>query len=575
MPHGRGRDAAGDMSHLVAGRYESQAELGRGGMGIVYRALDRSLGRTVALKQLTPALAQDEAFRTRFAREAMALARVRHPNVVVIHDIGEHEGAPWFTMDLCRGGSLWDIIQDEPLVTERTRPVAIDVADALTAIHAAGLVHRDLKPENILRDGQRWMVSDFGIVRDASATGTALTETGFLIGTPEYWAPEYLDDAAPTAAADMYSLGCVLYRALTGDPPYRAENRLRIAMMHATETVPTLPAEVREADPELAALVEDLLAKNPTARPSAGEALGRLGRTAQAATLLDDRPEATPGTVMADPATLAALTAPAETQAEDVADTGMASTVLASEVDPTGILPQPTRTRRTGLVVAGALAGAVIVGVLVATAIIGSSQDTDGSAGAAGSPQTPQGAQERLDATPAGDQLDDPPRFRLADIAAHTLLLSTRESTPGQRCFGPGGRASLTIGGRTHRAGIIQCGQRSEDNPNASGTYRFSALPGGSRLVGFSAQVGVDQGSARSQRSSAAEFAVFFGPYELCRATVSDGRSALCQASGLDVPAEEGPLSIQQVVYPNTFTTGQGIWAGLVRPTLTVRERVR
>ena len=343
-------------------------------MGVVYRALDCLLGRTVALKQLAPTLAQDEAFRARFMREAKALGRLRHPNVVAIHDIGEHAGAPWFTMDLCRGGSLRDAIRGGPLACERVRPVAIDVADALTAIHGAGLVHRDLKPENILRDGQRWMLSDFGIVRDASSADTNLTDTGFLIGTPEYWAPEYLDNAAPTPAADMYSLGCVLYCALVGSPPYLSENRLRIAIMHATEPVPSLPDHARATDSALAELVEELLAKDPTVRPTARDVLARIAPAGQATTVLGgvEIPWSTAGSE-------STVVGPAEStnskQTQRAAETSRISvgasstTVPAAEGDTAATLRRSVPNLRVWLVSVSLIVVVIAAGIIVGAVV--------------------------------------------------------------------------------------------------------------------------------------------------------------------------------------------------------------
>lgn len=541
------------MGRVIADRYELQSEIGRGGMGVVHQALDRSLNRTVALKELAPVLAEDELFRIRFAREARALARMRHPNIVAIHDIGEQDGRPWFVMDLCSGGSLEDLLDDGPLDAKRIRAVAADVADALESIHGAGLVHRDVKPANILRDGSRWVLSDFGVVHEDSG-GATLTQTGFVVGTPEYWAPEYIGDSPASRPSDLYSLGCVLYRAFVGHPPFQAENSLKVALMHVTDSVPPLPAEVGTADPELSALIAELLAKDPESRPTAADVLRRLGRPPQAATLLYD-PRQVPEHPHTAPST-AIPSAPA------------AATVLSSEVDPTNVVRRPRRWSRRMIVVALGSVG-VAAAIVAVTIVLWPSEEV--------TPEPEVAAAAPSEATRAPREVTEvlePPRFQRRRITLAKLGQVGGDAMHGQRCFGPGGRASLTIGGRTVTTNIFQCGQRSEDDPEASGSYTFAGLPRGARLIGFRAEVGVDQGSARSQRTSAAEFVVLFGDMELCRATVADGRSSICSASGLDLPSDEGRLRIVQAVYPNTHERGQGIWAGVVDGSVEIRQQV-
>lgn len=252
-------------TRLIAGRYELSDELGRGGMGVVYRARDLQLGRTVAIKLISPLVAAEEDLRRRFLREAHALARVHHPGVVTIHDSGTDSDQPWLAMELCEGGSLADRLQSGPLPSQDVRSLLHQVAAALGAIHHAGIVHRDLKPANILRDSERWLIGDFGI---AAATGeSTITRTGMVMGTPEYWAPELVSEDTPVGPeSDVYSLGCVLFHALTGAPPYRASNPLRTGLMHVSEPVPTIPDAFR-SDGDLVVLIERMLQKAPSDRP--------------------------------------------------------------------------------------------------------------------------------------------------------------------------------------------------------------------------------------------------------------------------------------------------------------------
>jgi eukaryotic-like serine/threonine-protein kinase len=268
----------------VTDRYAIGPELGRGGMGVVHHAVDRETGHRVALKRLAGGHAGDRGFRARFAREVRAMARVASPNVVGIHRSGEDAHGPWFAMDYCAGGSLADRLRHGPMAPSEVRALADDLIAALSAIHTAGLIHRDVKPQNILRDGMRWRVSDFGIALDLTGDNT-MTQAGMIIGTPDYLAPENSRDEPVGPQADLYTLGAVLHHALTGAPPYRADSALRLAVLHATAPAPVLPAQMRSADAALARLVEELLRKDPSTRPTAAEARRRLSPDDGAPTL--------------------------------------------------------------------------------------------------------------------------------------------------------------------------------------------------------------------------------------------------------------------------------------------------
>ncbi len=285
------------MNGDAADRYAIGAPLGRGGMGVVCHAVDRATGRTVALKRLAMGHGDEDGFRARFTREVRAMARIHHPNVVGIHASGEDAAGPWFAMDLCEGGSLADRLRAGPLSPADARALVGDVLAALAAIHGAGLIHRDVKPANILRDGNRWRVSDFGIVRDTTGA-TTVTQAGMILGTPDYLAPEHLRESPVGPGVDLYALGAVLHHALTGAPPYRADTALRLAMLHATAPAPILPEAIRAADPGLATLVDGLLRKDPGDRPTIGAARRLLGRPTDAPTPIET---AAPGSSPATP----------------------------------------------------------------------------------------------------------------------------------------------------------------------------------------------------------------------------------------------------------------------------------
>ena len=257
---------------VLAGRYELGAVLGRGGMAEVRAGWDRRLGRAVAVKTLLPELAEQPAIRRRFEGEARAAARLAHPNAVAVFDVGDERGVPFIVMEEVIGPTLEQEMATGPLDAERVRRLGQEVLAALGAAHAAGLVHRDVKPGNILMaaDGSA-KVADFGIAKavaddEGTATRMDLTTTGQLLGTVAYMAPEQLAGRPATVQSDLYSVGVVLYEALTGARPFAAPTP--IAMVRAIDQATPVPlAECRpELDGSLAEVVERAMAKEPDQR---------------------------------------------------------------------------------------------------------------------------------------------------------------------------------------------------------------------------------------------------------------------------------------------------------------------
>lgn len=249
------------------GNYEVLRELGRGGMGVVYRAHEASLNRPVALKVLAPQLASDPAFAQRFLREARAAAGLNHPNVVTVYAVGEHEGSPYIAMEYIRGESLADRI-------ERTGRLSVDeavaittaVAGALAAAHRQGLIHRDVKPQNIMLDDTgRPRLLDFGLVK-ATEGNTALTETGVQLGTPQYMAPEQVQGKPVDGRTDIFALGVVLFEMLTGRAPFQASTPMAVMYQITHEPLPPLRQVCPDVSPALAQLVTNMTAKSPTGR---------------------------------------------------------------------------------------------------------------------------------------------------------------------------------------------------------------------------------------------------------------------------------------------------------------------
>ncbi len=254
----------------LAGRYELEERIGRGGMGEVWRATDTVLGRQVAVKTVDLRAMPDQSGARRFEREAMATAGMSHANVVTVHDSGVEDDTAYLVMELLPGPSLADRLRQGPLPVEEVEQVGRQVAAALDAAHARGLVHRDIKPANLVyaADG-RVRVVDFGITQlgDTSSAQT-LTATHTVMGTAEYLAPEQAMGGRVDGRADLYALGCVLFALLAGHPPFRGATAVATMMMHGGDPVP----DVRELRPDtpawLAGLVTALLAKDPADRPA-------------------------------------------------------------------------------------------------------------------------------------------------------------------------------------------------------------------------------------------------------------------------------------------------------------------
>ena len=266
----------------LAGRYELAEVIGRGGMGTVYRATDVTLQRTVAVKVLAAALADEDASHVaRFEREARAAASLSHPGVVTVYDSGVDGATRFIVMEYVEGRGLDAIVRDEGRL-EPDRAVAIieRVADALGAAHAAGIVHRDIKPANVMvaADGTV-KVLDFGIAR--ALGGASLTQTAAVVGTAAYMSPEQAVGGSADERSDVYSLGCVLYAMLAGGPPFVGDIDAAILHQHVNVEPPPLHAENRLVPPALGALVVQMLAKAPDERPqSVAEVRARLAEVA-------------------------------------------------------------------------------------------------------------------------------------------------------------------------------------------------------------------------------------------------------------------------------------------------------
>jgi len=271
------RPGAVDGRHL-GGRYRMGAPLAAGGMGEVWVARDPLLDRPVAVKVLGGALAGDGRAAERLRREARAAARLDHPNIARVLDLGEHDGRPYLVMELLEGESLAGRIDRAgPMAPGEAARVVAAVADALQAAHRAGVVHRDVKPGNVFLTAEGEVkVLDFGI---ASAAGEADLTTGDLLGTAAYLAPERALGRPATPAADIYSLGVVLYELLAGRRPFEGGSDIELAMAHVNAHPEPLGLVAPSAPPFLVAACEQAMAKDPAARPRSAAAFARLLRS--------------------------------------------------------------------------------------------------------------------------------------------------------------------------------------------------------------------------------------------------------------------------------------------------------
>ncbi|MFD5741824.1 serine/threonine-protein kinase [Streptomyces massasporeus] len=436
-------DGAG---RLLAGRYRVTAALGRGGMGIVWKAVDEVLGREVAVKELRtytdaagPELA---ALQLRMQREARAAARVRHPGVIAVHDIAQVDGRPLIVMELVDGPSLDDVLRERgTLDPGEAAGIGAKVMDALAAAHRAGVLHRDVKPGNILLDRSgRVVLTDFGIATmddPADGSATHLTRSGELVGSLDYLAPERAQGADPGPACDIWALGATLYAAVEGSSPFRRTSTFSTLTAIVSEPLP----EPRRAGP-LGPVLQRLMDKRPESRPEADQARALLqavadtgGTDTPTSTLRGPAPTPTPPraeTERSVPSVPPGFGPPQSTTGPQGTGTGPQA---SGPVDPGSITPgasapttamNPDRTasRRKARVLPAAAAVAVVLAAAGTTVALlgdsggkGAGERTDAARGAAGSaePGGPDDGSNAPRATQQGDDKGSAPTEKSAD----------------------------------------------------------------------------------------------------------------------------------------------------------------
>jgi len=437
---------------MVAGRYRLDERVGAGAMGVVWKALDERLGRTVAVKQmiLPPSLNTDaaqEAMR-RIMREGRIAARLHHPNAVAVFDVADHDGQPWLVMEYVPSRSLAAVlIERGSLPPAEVATIGRQLADALAAAHAAGIVHRDVKPGNVLLgDNGTVKLTDFGISH--ATDDVTITRTGMLAGTPAYLAPEIARGADPMAASDVFSLGATLYTAVEGMPPFGVtENTL--ALLHQVAAGVVQPP--LQAGPLTATLMR-LLRSEPAERPTAAHARGMLATVAGANA---GRPTTVPGGNAGRPATMvdanagppvadqitSKVPAPAMTSRPPMPAAATATRVGLPPL-PASPAAEPSPSKRHRKQVAIALVSVLVVltALLAFAAIRG-----DGSRSATESAQTgTTGPATRSQAAPTGK----PTASQLEDAVAGYYALLPNDLEQAWRLLGPdlqqGGYGSYT-----------------------------------------------------------------------------------------------------------------------------------
>jgi predicted Ser/Thr protein kinase len=268
---------------LLAGRYEIQSQLGKGGMGVVYKAHDRMLDEDVAIKLLRPEATEDEDMARRFRSEIKLARKVTHRNVCRIHEYGEHEGMRYISMELIEGSDLRRYLREGAPSTSEAYDLALQSVQGLEAIHEVGIIHRDLKTPNIMRD-QHGVVKlmDFGIAKRPGGDATAGTATGMIMGTPEYMSPEQVRGQGVDARSDVYSMGIVIFEIFTGDVPFRADTPLATLYKHMDEPPPLEGPRASRIPQPLVDVLRKALAKEQSQRYANGAALRAALRKAAA-----------------------------------------------------------------------------------------------------------------------------------------------------------------------------------------------------------------------------------------------------------------------------------------------------
>jgi serine/threonine-protein kinase len=287
---------------VIAG-YRIEERIGRGGMGVVYRAEHLNLRRRAAVKIIAPDLAESDGFRERFSREARIAAALQHPNIVTVYDAGEVDGLLYLAMQYIQGSDLAAMLRTEGrLRPYRAVDVCRQVAAALDAAHGMGLIHRDVKPANVLIEARTAFLTDFGLTKRLEGTHTQLTRAGDVVGTIHYVAPEQIEGSPVTGRTDVYSLGCLLYHCLTGQVPFARDTDVAVIYAHLSEDPPKATRVRPELPDGLDGVIAKALDKSPDRRfPTCGDLISAARAVIDAAGPLADTSAPRPSTTSGGP----------------------------------------------------------------------------------------------------------------------------------------------------------------------------------------------------------------------------------------------------------------------------------
>ncbi len=267
---------------LLNNRYRLIQQIGSGGMAVIYKAQDLSLGRTVAIKILRPSLTSDASFAARFKNEARSVANLSHPNIVTVYDFGTSENTQFLVMEFVDGQDLKKVIKTESLLAlDRVLNFAIQICAGIGFAHRAGIVHADIKPQNILVTREDVLkVTDFGIAQ-ALASGTPGERQAVVWGSPHYFSPEQARGERPTTASDVYSIGIVMFEMLAGRPPYSGKDQRELALAHLQSPVPMVTEINPNVPPNLAQIIYRTMSKDPAQRYRMADQLGNVLKSYQ------------------------------------------------------------------------------------------------------------------------------------------------------------------------------------------------------------------------------------------------------------------------------------------------------
>ncbi|GAA1931286.1 hypothetical protein GCM10009837_66280 [Streptomyces durmitorensis] len=463
--------SVGDNARVIAGRYRLDVRLGRGGMGVVWQATDQFLGRRVAVKELAldDTLSESDAMqqRERTLREARAAAQLRHPHIIVVHDVVVQSDHPYIVMELIEGGSLAGrIARSGPMNARAVARMGIDLLGALSVAHAAGVLHRDIKPANVLMEEAtgRVVLTDFGIAQVSGAT--TLTEIGSFVGSPEYTAPERMSGERTGPESDLWSLGALLVAALTGESPFRRDSIGGVLHAVVFDEIRPPPAAA-----PLLPVILGLLERDPDRRLGAAEAV-RLLRTyvetgqmpSTPAGRAGGQPSALPGGRLG----------------------GYTPTYRDLPTRPPAHPAGPSRGRRRAMLIAAALVAAVAGAGVSAAVLLG--RDDDGKGG---TPSTPASQSSQTGQTGKPSPSPSPTPTVTVTRGSRTPKPSTPEAPEGYR---------VTKDPRGFTLAVPEGFTRELDGPRT-----FYKSPGGTYRIGIKESAPEPGGPLAVQRRSAAK----------------------------------------------------------------------